>query len=125
SWNSVANATSYKLFRGDVLIATTTNTTYADSGLTPGATYTYTVKATNSAGDSAASVAVSVKASDKCPLPPGPKVTLTANPSTIDKGQNSTLTWTSNNADSCSATWTTATSTAGSQLVSPETTTTY
>src|SRR5690606_34207321 len=42
-----------------------------------------------------------------------------------NEGATSTLTWTSDNADSCSASWTTSTSTSGSQVVSPATTTSY
>jgi len=57
--------------------------------------------------------------------PVAPSVTLTANPSTISQGQNSTLSWTSANVDTCSATWTNATSTAGSAIVSPTSTTVY
>ena len=61
--------------------------------------------------------------------PPPPTVTLTANPTTINSGQSSTLTWSSTNATSCSATtpsgWTSSTATSGTQSVSPTTTTTY
>jgi len=58
--------------------------------------------------------------------PPAPTVSLTADPSTIDEGQSSTLTWTSTNADDgCSAFWTTSTATSGSGDVSPTETTTY
>src|SRR5690606_21436843 len=52
SWNTVVNATSYKVYRGVSVIATTTATSYVDSGLTFGGHYTYTVKAVNNAGES-------------------------------------------------------------------------
>lgn len=54
-----------------------------------------------------------------------PSVNLTANPSTIQRGQSSTLSWTSQNATSCSASWTGSNATSGSQTVSPQNTTTY
>jgi len=68
-----------------------------------------------------------VQDGDNCvaPQPDVVSVNLTANPETIDKGQNSTLSWTSENAITCEAGWTSATSTAGSQVVSPESTTVY
>jgi hypothetical protein len=58
-----------------------------------------------------------------------PTVTLSANPTTINSGSSSTLTWSSANATSCSATspsgWTSSTATSGTKLVSPTSTTTY
>lgn len=59
------------------------------------------------------------------PQPEAVTVALEANPSDIDKGQNSELSWTSTNANVCLADWTSATSTSGTQGVSPENTTTY
>jgi beta-mannanase len=56
---------------------------------------------------------------------PLPAVSLTANPATINSGQAATLSWTSSNASSCTAPWTTSTATTGSQSVSPTATTTY
>ncbi|MBI3775722.1 MAG: hypothetical protein HY273_09255 [Gammaproteobacteria bacterium] len=47
-----------------------------------------------------------------------PSVTLSASPSTVTSGGSTTLTWSSMNATACSATWTTSTSTSGSQLIS-------
>jgi uncharacterized repeat protein (TIGR01451 family) len=56
---------------------------------------------------------------------PTPTVTLTANPSSIQQGQTSTLIWNSQNATSCSAAWTSSTAVGGFHPVSPSTTTTY
>jgi hypothetical protein len=56
---------------------------------------------------------------------PNPTVTLSANPTTIQNGQNSTLTWNSQNATYCSAYWTSNTAISGSGVVVPTTTTTY
>jgi chitinase len=50
----------YDVYRGSTLVTTVTGTTYTDTGLTPSTTYTYTVKARDTAGSvSAASNAVS------------------------------------------------------------------
>jgi hypothetical protein len=54
-----------------------------------------------------------------------PTVSLTANPAVITLGATSTLNWNSSNTTSCSALWTNATSTSGSKVVSPATTTDY
>jgi hypothetical protein len=52
-------------------------------------------------------------------------VNLVANPDSITDGATSTLSWASTNANICDAVWTLATSTSGSQMVSPTTTTAY
>ncbi|MBL8823668.1 MAG: fibronectin type III domain-containing protein [Planctomycetia bacterium] len=58
AWNSVTNATGYKLERSFdggsnwTLIANPTNTSYSDSGLQASTTYAYRVKATGLGGDS-------------------------------------------------------------------------
>lgn len=61
--------------------------------------------------------------------PPPPQIALTfsANPSAIEEGQSSTLTWNSTNATSCEASggWSGNKSVDGSQSVSPSQTTTY
>ncbi|MDD5720993.1 MAG: hypothetical protein PHT16_00895 [Candidatus Pacebacteria bacterium] len=59
-----------------------------------------------------------------CPVQQ-PTVTLNANPTTIQSGQNSNLTWNSTNATSCSAYWTSSTATNGFGIVVPNITTTY
>lgn len=58
---------------------------------------------------------------------PGPTVTFSANPSTINAGQSSRLTWSSTNATGCTASggWSGARTTSGSQDVTPANTTTY
>jgi hypothetical protein len=61
------------------------------------------------------------------PPPAEPTVTLSANPTTIDAGESATLTWTSANATSCTASggWSGTKATSGSASVSPTETTTY
>ena len=53
SWSSVAEATSYNVYRGLSKIANVaTGTTYSDTGLNPGTEYCYTVTSVNDAGES-------------------------------------------------------------------------
>ena len=66
SWGASSGATGYKVFRGttpggesSTPIATPSGTSYTDTAVTAGTTYYYTVKASNSAGDSPASGEVS------------------------------------------------------------------
>jgi hypothetical protein len=60
---------------------------------------------------------------------PLPTVSLSSNPTTINSGGSSTLSWSSVNANSCSASsppgWTSSTATTGSQSISPTSTTAY
>jgi len=60
-------------------------------------------------------------------LETAPVAILSASPSRIDLGQSTTLSWTSTNASSCTASggWSGARSTAGSQIVSPTATVNY
>lgn len=65
---------------------------------------------------------------ENCPVDgDAPTVTITANPSTIFRGDTSVLTWNSNDADSCVASngWSGSKSLDGSQTVSPSNDTTY
>jgi hypothetical protein len=63
------------------------------------------------------------------PAPAVPVLTITSNPTTITSGQSSTISWNATNATSCAATspasWTTATTTNGNQIVTPNISTTY
>ena len=63
AWNGSSGATGYNVYRGGSKIASVTGTTYTDSGLTAATTYSYAVSATNSAGESARSPAVSATTS--------------------------------------------------------------
>ena len=47
-WNVVANATSYKVYRANTLVATQADTSYVDTDATAGTSYTYKVIASNS-----------------------------------------------------------------------------
>jgi hypothetical protein len=65
AWNASSGATSYKLYRtttsgsGYTQIATVSATNYSDASVTSGTTYYYILKASNSAGDSAATSEIS------------------------------------------------------------------
>ena len=60
TWDAVSGATSYNIYRNGVNIGTTTNTTYTDNSLTSDGTYSYTVTAVNTSGESSQSSPVSV-----------------------------------------------------------------
>jgi len=55
-WASTDNVavSGYRIFRDGVAVATASSTTYTDSGLVPGTTYTYTVSAYDAAGNQSA-----------------------------------------------------------------------
>jgi hypothetical protein len=89
----------------------------------PTATGTATITVTGTSGSLTpvtATIAVTAAA-------PAPTVALSASPKTIASGSSSTLTWSSTNATSCTASggWTGTEATSGTQSVSPNSTTTY
>ncbi|RQR32736.1 poly(3-hydroxybutyrate) depolymerase [Burkholderia sp. Bp9143] len=60
SWNAVANATSYNVYRNGSKVGSSASASYTDSGLIAGTTYSYTVTEIDpNAGESAQSSAVS------------------------------------------------------------------
>ncbi|HEX3965523.1 MAG TPA: malectin domain-containing carbohydrate-binding protein, partial [Trebonia sp.] len=76
SWTASTGATSYSIYRGTTSggegstpVATTTSTTYTDTGLTNGTKYYYKVAATSSAGTSAQSSEVSATPATTTPPP--------------------------------------------------------
>jgi len=85
------------------------------------ANVSYTLSCTGAGGTAQATASVSVTATT-----PAPTVTLTAAPTSVASGASSTLTWTSTNATSCTASggWSGAKATAGSQGTSALTTAT-
>jgi len=106
----------YRIFRNGVERATTSATTFRDTGLTPDTTYTYTVRAYDVAGNQSAD---SVSSSATTFLsPPAPTAAITATPNAVAGGGSSTLTWTSANATSCNASgsWSGAKATSGSEV---------
>lgn len=85
-------------------------------------TTTYTITCTNMYGSTPMSTTVNVQTNN--PPQQNPTVNLTANPSSINSGNLSNLSWNSTNATYCSSNWG-ASSTSGSINVYPTTTTTY
>ncbi|NBD74264.1 hypothetical protein GVX82_04480 [Patescibacteria group bacterium] len=91
----------------------------------PSATSTYTLTCSGAGGTDEASVTVGVTPDE--PTAPAPTVTLSADPNSIEAGGTSTLTWSSTDADTCTASdgWSGSTGAGGSEEVSPSATTTY
>jgi len=58
SWTAVASATMYHVYRNNVLVGSPTGTTYSDTGLTNGTSYTYYVKAVTATTEGTASTSV-------------------------------------------------------------------
>jgi hypothetical protein len=94
SWNSVSGANTYKVFRDQMEVFSSSVTSFTDTGLVPGSTHVYTVIASNSAGDSIPSLPVTGVASSSCSTPPLPSPTLTASTSSTCGG-GVTLSWNS------------------------------
>jgi len=106
-------------------VATPTGTTYANTALTANTTYRFRVRAMDAAGNTSAYSSI-VNATTQGATS-APTVTLSANPTTITQGQSSTLSWSSTNATSCTASngWSGTKATSGTQTLSPTTNTTY
>lgn len=115
-------ATATDLEDGD---ATTTSHIIVSGTVNASTTGSYilTYSVTDSGGLSASTTRTVVVSS--VPSPENPAVSLSANPQTIVTGNSSVLSWNSQNTDSCSAIWTTSTSTSGTMSVSPSVTTDY
>jgi PKD repeat protein len=78
---------------------------------------TFTLTCTGAGGSATATATLTALA----PVIPAPTVALTANPGSITVGQSATLTWTSTNATSCSASngWSGTEALTGTQAVTP------
>jgi fibronectin type 3 domain-containing protein len=97
SWSSVTGATGYKVYRSSSSSGTyskvgdATTTSYTDTGLTANTTYYYKVSATNSAGESAQSSAVSAKTSASISIPATP----TSVSASAESSSSITVSWSS------------------------------
>lgn len=101
---------------------TSATSTFGSEILSPATTTEYSITCTGDGGSKTASTTITVTPKSEHPKP---TVTLTANPGTITRGGSSTLNWGSSNTTYCTASWTSATSTFGSQTVSPSQTEQY
>jgi hypothetical protein len=92
--------------------------------VSPMSTTTYILACTNSAGTAQSATKITVNSAAP---PPAPTATLKAGASSITSGGSTTLTWSSTNASSCTASggWTGTEAASGTKSVSPAATTTY
>lgn len=95
--------------------------TSGTASVSPVITTVYALSCTGGTGTANSSVTVTVSAATK------PTVTFSADPASIAAGQSSTLTWSSTNATSCTASggWSGSEPISGTAAVSPAVTTTY
>jgi hypothetical protein len=89
----------------------------------PSATTTYSITCSGNGGSATATTTVTVAAAP--PPPPAPTASLSANPSSINAGKSSTLSWSSINATSCTGGNFNAAGISGSAVVTPSVTITY
>ncbi len=117
------NATSFSIDQGiggQIAVSGGSHT------VTPANTTTYTGTATSATGQTVTCAATVTVTNN--PPPPAPICTLVANPSSVQQGGSSTLTWTTQNATSFSidqGIGAVTTVSGGSQTVTPANTTTY
>ena len=116
NWGST-NATSCSLSQfGNVALPSGTQS------VSPASTTSYSITCYGASGTSPATASATITVNQN---PQPIIVSLYASPSTIQSGQSSTLSWNSQNATSCSSSWSGSTAISGSQPVSPASTTTY
>lgn len=120
SWTST-NATSCSASNAWSGNVATSGSHLVSPGGTP-ASYTYTLTCTGPSGTASNSATLAVTNNTAAPA-----VSIAINPSSVTKGQNATLTWSSTNATTCSATnaWSGNVSVSGSQTISPSSAGTY
>ncbi len=128
TWSPATDSESglayYTIYRNGTTLATTSTTTYTDTGLTPATVYSYTVSATDRAGnESPQSPARTTytKAIAK-------SVSITSSVSSVPTGTSATITWNVSGYTSCtkSGGWSgPLTDFTGSLAITPTTTTTY
>jgi len=100
--------------------ANTTGTSYTFT--LPVGTWQFRVVALSSSGESMPTNALSTSVVSSTAPPAAPSVALSANPATITAGSNTSLSWSSVHATSCSGV---GTATSGTTTVTPQSTTAY
>lgn len=120
SWTASADATTYKILRGTPRVDISpyqpyTALNYSDTTVSQNTSYTYQIEASNTSG-SVRSNSISIT-TPYCQ----PVITFSASKSSIYQGQSTTLTWSTTNATSCTASgnWSGSKATNGSEIVSP------
>src|SRR5579872_864009 len=122
SWNT-SGATSINITPGSI----TSAQAVGSATVTPTQTVTYTLTATNSAGSTTATTVVTVNSPNPPPTPAPTISSFTANPTSINQGSSSTLSWSTSNATNITINPGNMTSSQASSSVSvtPSATTTY
>ena len=120
SWTASTDnvgVTGYNVYRGGVQVGTPSGTSYSDTGLTPSTAYSYYVRAVDAAGNVSGN-SNTASATTQAGTP-APTVTISANPTSVSSGGSSTLTWSSTNATSCTASggWSGSKATSGTQTL--------
>jgi Carboxypeptidase regulatory-like domain len=117
-WSS-KNATSCNASGG----WTGTQATSGTHSVSPGSTTTYMLACSSSSGTAQTATKIAVNPA----VAPAPTVKLTASSTTIASGGSTTLTWSTTNASSCTASggWTGSEVTSGTKSVSPTATASY
>jgi hypothetical protein len=127
SWSASTDdvgVTGYRVYRDATLVASPTGTSASVTGLSGGVLYAFSVAAVDAAGNASAQSAPVLVTT---PVPAPPTIAFSAAPSAIAAGQSATLTWSSTNAASCTASegWSGDRPASGSQVVAPTATTSY
>jgi hypothetical protein len=129
SWSASTDdigVAGYRVYRDAVLVASPAGTSATVNGMSGGLLYAFTVAALDAAGNASAQSAP-VLVTTPLPVPAMPTISFSAVPDTIAAGQSVTMTWSSTNATSCTASdgWSGTLATSGTQAVTPSATTTY
>jgi len=129
SWSAASDnvaVAGYRVYRNGTLVASPTGTAASITGLAAGTLYSFTVSAFDAAGNASAQSSP-VEVTTPVPVPVPPTVSLSAAPASIPAGQSSTLTWSSTDATSCTASgdWTGILGTSGTRVVTPSSTASY
>lgn len=109
----------YKVYRNGGQIKLTTATTFNDTDLTAATTYTYAVAAYDLAGNTSAQTATVSATTSAAPEEPAPGVTLTTPLSAVAVNAPLSLSWSSANTTSCTASngWNGNKPTSGSETI--------
>jgi hypothetical protein len=121
SWNASSGAQLYiggiyDIAAGSNVVTINTSGTSFSATLSPGKQYRWFVDACNSSGCSSSSAPYYFQTPGSASTAP-PTATVSANPTTVPAGGQTTLTWSSTNATSCTASngWSGSKATSGSQ----------